>query len=224
MNYSTLASFVVPASPDEAKRIIALHEAMRMEDADDPAVAAFLANLLADPSNEEDVLEVFSNAMEVRIQEDANGLWFSAQDKNFSNDYAAMIVSHHLEISGRDDVVSWLYADSGSRPALDAFGGGVAVVSAKSFDVVDLRNLQNGIVNDFRAKARAEDAIERVRSRFPYVEDAREALGLDEKVHDLYGAKAAELNNGAVEDVIAELVRNGADPAGFEPDTPAPSA
>lgn len=130
MEYFTNASVIVPMSESAAEAVVAEHQ---------KALAGDLAGTCFEGWDESEV-DTASNTVEVTADED--GLWIRSSADYFDNSYAAALISAHLEREGSDEVITWTYALTASKPTADAYGGGAVAVSAKGWKIIDASSME----------------------------------------------------------------------------------
>lgn len=129
MEYFTHASITIPMSEEAAQAVLNEHQR---------ALSGDLAGTCFEDWDDAEV-DTASNTVEVSAEED--GVWLRSSQGFFDNQYAAALVSAHLEREGSGEVITWTYALTASRPVPDAFGGGVVAVSAKAWTIIDASSM-----------------------------------------------------------------------------------
>lgn len=205
MNYLTQASVFIKADADAAARIITDHQlalAGRVAD-------SRIDTIGADPSSSGEVMEM---AEAMILQQQDGGVWItSVPGCDFDNNYAGALISNHLRAEASDDIVTWSYANTASRPTTDAYGGGVVVVSASGWDIRDCSEIEKTLAGEWRSRQRAERLLDGLveQTDFADHEALREALDLDDQLADLFDAKRSDLANLHVVDVVSHLLEEG---------------
>lgn len=124
-NYNTIFSFAIGGLTDAetawCRRAAAWLDA-------DPAEREPMPELV-DVPDEPDGYPSF------RAEVDNDGFWIHA-DESGSPDEVARLVQAFLTAFRPDDVVSFEWSDTCSRPILDAFGGGAMIVTATDLEAM----------------------------------------------------------------------------------------
>ena len=141
-NYITVFSFAIPNLTDAEAAWG--HRAAAWLDADPDQREAMpeLAEMLDDPDG----------YPSFRAEVDDDGLWIHS-DESGSPGEAARLVQAFLAAFRLDDTVAFEWADTCSRPILDAFGGGAMLVTA-----TDIESTHTGAWIAERLAARAAAA------------------------------------------------------------------
>ena len=136
-DYFTKFSFVIPVTPEQGEWLMQAHELAsaiigniedgeRGESAERPADLVSAALVLAEGRDGFPCLEVSHDARE-------GAVWVRSEDSG-DVDYAADLTQAFLRRFELNLVVAFQWANTCSKPRLDAFGGGAAVVSRRNID------------------------------------------------------------------------------------------
>ena len=122
-NYNTMFSFAIPDLTDAETAWC--RRAATWLDADEREQMPELTAVPNDPDG----------YPSVRAEVDGDGFWIHA-DESGSPDEASRLVQAFLTTFRPDDVVSFEWSDTCSRPILDAFGGGAMIVTATDVEAM----------------------------------------------------------------------------------------
>ncbi len=134
--------------------------------------------------------------VQVTHDETEGTVWVRSDDSG-DVDYTADLAQAFLKRFDLDRVVGFQWANSCSRPRLDAFGGGAVAVSRRHTVWFDTAALL-----ETAAKTEAE------RLRLRPDEELKDA-DLDDAVHDTASSLAADANNGGIGSQLGFLFAHG---------------
>lgn len=158
-DHHTKASVFVPAAENDARVIVAIHQAIISRAIQEGnACWAFPVEkpVEADPSlaldengipvqfSDWDLVALLDEADDLIVSMDECGLWLRDGGGEFPLSYAASLVREHLSRTHSDEVICWEYTRSATRPVLNGFGGGIVTVTARGYDILDTSALVEG--------------------------------------------------------------------------------
>ena len=79
-------------------------------------------------------LELFLDERDFEVAEEKSGIWIHSNDGG--TDAACQFVQHLLDRFGIIEPVSFEWANTCSKPRLDAYGGGAAVITATDINAI----------------------------------------------------------------------------------------
>lgn len=241
VEYRTQASVSVPASEEDARVILAIHQAILAkaieachawpqndEDLESDGGAAMPAALDLDANGIPvefsgwDLEDLLQEAGHLQVSLDEEGLWLRDSDDNFPLVYAACLVREHLVRTNSQDVVSWAYGLSADKPVLDGFGGGIVTVSAHDYDIQDLSVLMDKAVIEAKNRMTAAAILARHKEAGADEQTIRDDLDLRARLREAFALKADDVEGLPLSEVLETLLDLNVDPARLEPFDPEP--
>ncbi len=202
-DYFTQFSFVIPVTPEQGDWVAQVHalatelighaeDGEARENIEGPQDMVSAALGLAEKRDGDPCLQV--------VHDDKEGtVWVGSEDPG-DVDYTAELVQAFLKRFDLDLVVSFEWANTCSKPRLDAFGGGAVVISRRNADWFS--------TSTFAATAVKAEA-ERLRLK---PDDELEGINLDDFVHDIASTLAADANNDGIGAQLDFLLEHGWNP------------
>jgi hypothetical protein len=199
-DYFTEFSFVIPVTPAQGNWFTQVHE-----------LAAALIGYAEDGAARETIegpQDVMSAALELAEKRDgdpwievthdetAGTIWVCSEDSG-DLEYTADLAQAFLKRFDLDLVVAFQWANTCSKPLLDAFAGGAVVISRRTVAWFDTGSLLE--------KALATETA-RLRLR---PDEALADADLDEAAHDIASSLAADANNGGIGSQLDFLCAHG---------------
>lgn len=202
-DYFTQFSFVIPVTPEQGDWVAQVHalatelighaeDGEARENIEGPQDMVLAALGLAEKRDGDPCLQV--------VHDDKEGtVWVGSEDSG-DVDYTADLAQAFLRHFDLDLVVSFEWANTCSRPRLDAFGGGAVVISRRNADWFN-----TGTFVETAVKAETE----RLRLK---PDDELEDIDLDDVVHDIASSFAADANNDGIGAQLDFLLEHGWNP------------
>ena len=202
-DYFTQFSFVIPVTPEQGDWVAQVHalatelighaeDGEARENIEGPQDMVSAALGLAEKRDGDPCLQV--------VHDDKEGtVWVGSEDPG-DVDYTAELVQAFLKRFDLDLVVSFEWANTCSKPRLDAFGGGAVVISRRNADWFS--------TSTFAATAVKAEA-ERLRLK---PDDELEGIDLDDFVHDIASILASDANNDGIGAQLDFLLEHGWNP------------
>jgi hypothetical protein len=202
-DYFTQFSFVIPVTPEQGAWVAQVH-----------ALATELIGQAEDGEARENIegsQDIVSAAMGLAekrdgdpclqiMHDDKEGtLWVSSEDSG-DVDYTADLVQAFLKHFDLDLVVSFEWANTCSKPQLDAFGGGAVVISRRNADW-----FSTGTFVETAKKVETE------RLRFK-PDDELKGVDLDDDVYDIASGLGADAHNNGIGGQLDFLLEYGWNP------------
>lgn len=245
VDYSTKASVSVPASEEDARVILAIHQAILAkaieaghawpqndEDLDDdlesdggaalPVALDLDANGIPVEFSGWDLEDLLQEAGHLQVSLDEDGLWLRDSDDNFPLAYAACLVREHLVRTKSQEVVSWTYGLSADKPVLDGFGGGIVTVSAQDYEIQDLSVLMDKAVIEAKNRMTAAAILARHKEAGADEAAIRDDLDLRARLREAFALKADDVEGLPLSEIMETLLDLNVDPARLEPFDPEP--
>ena len=203
-DYFTQFSFVIPATPEQGNWFTRVHalvtelighaedgEARKNIEGPQDIVSAALGQV--EKRDGDPCLHV--------VHDDKEGtLWVSAEDSG-DVDYTADLVQAFLKRFDLDLVVGFQWANTCSKPQLNAFGGGAVVISRRNANWFDTATFVETAVK-----------VETERLRLK-LDDELEGTDLDDDVDDIAGRLAADAHNNDIGGHLDFLLEHGWNPS-----------
>ena len=202
-DYFTQFSFVIPVTPEQGNWFTQVHslaaelighteDGEARENIKGPQDVVLAALGLAEKRDGDPCLQV--------VYDDKEGtVWVGSEDSG-DVDYTADLVQAFLRRFDLDRVISFQWANTCSKPRLDAFGGGAVVISRRNADW-----LNTGTFVETAAKIETE----RLRLK---PDDELEDTDLDDVVHDIASSFATDSNNDGIGAQLDFLLEHGWNP------------
>jgi hypothetical protein len=202
-DYFTKFSFVIPVTPEQGDWFTQVHSLAaelighaedgkareNIEGSQDVVLAALG---LAERRDGDPCLQV--------VHDDKEGTVWVASEDSGDVDYTADLVQAFLRRFDLDRVVSFEWANTCSKPRLDAFGGGAVVISRRNADW-------------FYTSTFVETAVKIETKRLGLKpDDELEDADLDDVVHDMASILASDANNGSIGSQFDFLFEHGWNP------------
>jgi hypothetical protein len=202
-DYFTQFSFVIPVTPEQGNWFAKVH-----------ALATELIGHAEDGEARENIegpRDVVLAAlglgekcdglpcMQVTHDEKEGTVWVRSEDSG-DVDYTADLVQAFLRRFDLDRVISFQWANTCSKPRLDAFGGGAVVISRRNAD---------WFYTSTFVETAAKIETERLRLK---PDDELEDTDLDDVVHDIASSFAADANNDGIGAQLDFLLEHGWNP------------
>jgi len=202
-DYFTQFSFVIPVTPEQGNWFTQVHslapelighteDGEVPENIEGPQDVVLAALGLAEKRDGDPCLQVVHDNKEGTV-------WVGSEDSG-DVDYTADLVQAFLRRFDLDRVISFQWANTCSRPRLDAFGGGALVISRRNADW-----LNTGTFVETAAKIETE----RLRLK---PDDELDDTDLDDVVHDIASSFAADSNNDGIGAQLDFLLEHGWNP------------
>jgi hypothetical protein len=199
-DYFTQFSFVIPVTPEQGNWFTQVHalaaelighteDGEARENIEGPQDVVLAALGLAEKRDGDPCLQV--------VYDDKEGtVWVGSEDSG-DVDYTADLVQAFLRRFNLDRVISFQWANTCSKPRLDAFGGGAVVISRRNADWLNTGTFMETAVK-----------IETERLRLK-PDDELEDTDLDDVVHDIASSFAADANNDGIGAQLDFLLEHG---------------
>ena len=202
-DYFTQFSFVIPVTPEQGNWFAQVH-ALATELIGHAEVGEARANIEGPQDMVSAAMELAEKrdgdpCLQVVHDEKEDTVWVGSEDSGDVN-YTADLVRAFLKRFALDLVVSFEWANTCSKPRLDAFGGGAVVISRRNADWFS--------TSTFVATA-VKTETERLRLK---PDDELEGINLDDVVHDIASTLAADANNDGIGAQLDFLLEHGWNP------------
>lgn len=203
-DYFTQFSFLIPVTPEQGKWLMQAHERAaaligNVEDGDTRQNIEGPPDVVSAARGLADRHDGFPN-IEVAYDQENSAIWVRSEDSG-DVDYTADLAQAFLRRFDLDLVLSFQWANTCSKPRLDAFSGGAAVISRRNVDWFNTATL-------VETAAR----IETERLRLKPDDELADDVDLDEAVHDIASALAADANNDGIGAQLDFLFEHGWNP------------
>jgi hypothetical protein len=202
-DYFTQFSFVIPMTPEQGNWFTQVHalatelighaqdgEARKNIEGSQDIVSAALG--LAEKRDGDPCLQVVHDDKD-------SAIWVSSEDSG-DVDYTADLVQAFLRRFDLDLVVSFEWANTCSKPQLDAFGGGAVVISRRNADW-----FSTGTFVETAKKVETE----RLRLK---PDDELKGVDLDDDVYDIASGLGADAHNNGIGAQLDFLLEHGWNP------------
>ncbi len=202
-DYFTQFSFVIPVTPEQGDWIAQVHalapeligraeDGEARENIEGPQDMVLAALGLAENRSGDPCLQVAHDGKDGTV-------WVGSEDLG-DVDYTADLVQAFLKRFDLDLVVSFEWANTCSKPRLDAFGGGAVVISRRNADWFNTRTFVETAV---------KTETERLRLK---PDDELGDIDLDDVVHDIASILASDANNDGIGAQLDFLLDHGWNP------------